>query len=247
VLGALAVLIRNTATGYTSLSGIGVGIELVTLLIYSTQYHVITEESTRNRDYEPSPTLFCYASEIVFFVSSLLFIIVGSYAINRGLSNSMFLVVTTGCEDTCWNKYIEQKLYQAAGGDFLREAGWGISSFFLGYFTVIYPLTIIYYTCKYRQRMQLYPWENFTRFLSVIMIVASGVCAIWASILDRRASTGTYFDCTNSSLSPTFYGFGHLTYLPCVQSKIDFPGSASGFGDLWVRNKLAVLEGLVVW
>jgi hypothetical protein len=227
-------LIRNTATGYISLPGIGVAIELVTLFIYSIEYND-----------EPSHTLFNYANEIVFFVGSLLFIVVGSYALNKGLPNSMLLIVTTGCDDTCWNKYTEQKLYQATGGDFLRDAGWGISSFFLGYFTVVYPLTIIYYTCKYRQPMLLYPMANFIRYMSVIMIVASGVCAIWASILDRRASTGTYFDCTNSS---KIYGFDKSTYFsPCVQSMIDFPGSASGFWDLWVRNKLAVLEGLVVW
>jgi hypothetical protein len=100
-------LIRNIVTGYISLPGIGVATELVTLLINGLDYNVQTEESSRNPNYGPNPTLFCYACVFVCIVGLLLYIVVGSYAINKGLSNSMFLIVTTGCDNACFNKYTE--------------------------------------------------------------------------------------------------------------------------------------------
>jgi hypothetical protein len=247
-LGAVVALIRNTATGYISVPGIGVAIELMTLLIYGLDYNVQSEDAPRNRYHQRTPTLFCYASIFVFIIGSLLYIVVGSYAINKGLSNSMFLIVTTGCDDTCLNQYTEQKLHLLSGGDLLRQFGWGISSFLLGIYAGIQPFLMAYAACKYRiLQMPLYAMVYPLRGFMVMMIVLGGGFAIAGSILDRRASTGTFYDCTNASLTPITGGLGAMVYWPCVQSTISFPGSSSGFWVLWVRNKLAVLEGLVVW
>jgi hypothetical protein len=246
-LGAVVTLIRNTATGYISLPGIGVAIELTTLLIYGVDYNVQSEESSRNPYHEPKPTLFCYVSIFVFMVGALLYIVIGSYVINKGLANSMLLIVTTGCDNACLHQYTEQKLYLSIGGDALRVIGWGISSFFLGLFAGVYPLMIAYYACKYRQQIALYGMAGLVRAITMMAIVSAGGFAVAGSILDRRASTGTFYDCTNASLTPVYGGLGLMAYWPCVQSTMSFPGNALGFWDLWVRNRLAVLEGLVVW
>jgi hypothetical protein len=233
-------------------------IELGTLMIcgnvndaiYDGSGDLQNEEALRRDEataWGPLTRLFFRANSLVFFVGVILYVVVGAYAANKGPSNSVMLVVNTGCDSPCFNKYTDQRLYQSAGGDELRLIAWAISCFFLGIVVLVDIFLFIFIACGHRALIFPHPQE--AKDLVLFMVVLAGPLAIVASILDRKAAEGSFYDCTGSSLVNAGWceGCGPFVYTPCALSSISFPGSASGFWDLWVRSKIAVLEGLVVW
>lgn len=92
------------------------------------------------------------------------------------------------------------------------------------------------------------PGEHFGRQDSpVYNKIAFGTAALTAllAIADQGADTAAvsqlYYDCRNATLQSS----GNWT--GCVQETITFPGSPSGFWDVWVRYSVAVLESIFAW
>jgi hypothetical protein len=242
-LGAIIVLFRRLTTGNISLPGLGVAIELATLMIYNGYDKSQNEQSRASRVLYK---LFWFASALLCIIGTVLYIVVGGLAVSKGSSNSVLLIVNTGCDAVCWNEYTDWHLYQSVGGDEIRLFAWGVSAGILGVVVLVVNSCVhLYLSC--RHCTMVFPHPVATKFYTAFLIVAAGPLAIAAAIQDRKAAEGTFADCTGAVRISTEDIFQVMVYTPCVYTVIGFPGSASGFWELWVRSKIAVLEGLVVW
>jgi hypothetical protein len=131
------------------------------------------------------------------------------------------------------------------GGDTNRLFAWAISTLVLGVGLTTYFSFSVYHSC--RSRTLAFPDPAGIKLMAVWLVLGAGPLAISAAVLDRRAGQVTFYDCTGARLILTDVIFNISTYSPCVSSNIGFPGSASGFWELWVKSKVALVEGLVVW
>jgi hypothetical protein len=242
-LGAIAMLVRRLIIGNISLPGLGVPIELVTLMIYNGYDKSQNEQSRASRIlYE----LFWFASALLCIIGTVIYIVIGALAVSKGMWDSVLLIVNTGCDAVCWNEYTDWHLYQSVGGDKVRLFAWFISSVILGVSVLGVNFCVhLYLSC--RHCTMVFPHPKLTTVYTAYLFVAAGPLAIAAAILDRKAAEGTFADCTGAVRISTEGIFDVMVYTPCVYTVIAFPGSASGFWELWVRSKIAVLEGLVVW
>jgi hypothetical protein len=244
-LGAIAVLVRHLIISNISLPGLGVAMELGTLMIYNGYDKSQNEQSQAS---QVLYKLFSLSSVPLCIIGTVLYIVVGGLAVSKGLSNSVLLIINTGCDNACSNEYTDQRLYQSVGGDEARLFAWGISAGLLGVELVglvVYFSCLVYYSC--RSRTIVFPDPGAIKRETMLLVIAAGPFAIAAAMLDRKAGEGTFNDCTGAELISTQDIFNVMVYSPCVYSSIGFPSSASGFWELWVRSKIAVLEGLVVW
>ena len=238
-LGAIAVLVRRLIIGNISLPGLGVAIELATLMIYNGY------DKSQNEQSWPSRVLyklFWFANTLLYIIGTVLYIVVGGLAVSKGMWNSVLLIVNTGCDAVCWNEYTDWHLYQSVGGDQVRLFAWGISAGMLGVFVLL-----INFCAHAHSDYAECAHPVVIKFFAAFLIVAAGPLAIAAAIQDRKAAEGTFADCTGAVRISTEDIFQVMVYTPCVYTVIAFPGSASGFWELWVKSKIAVLEGLVVW
>ena len=241
-LGAIAVLVRHLIIGHIAIPGIGVAIELWTLMIYNGTDKAQNGES---RAWWILYKLFSLLSVLLCIIGTVLYIVMGALAASKGLSNSILLIVNYSCDDACWNEYPDQRLRQSVGGDSNRFIAWGISAGLLGLVLTVYFSFFAYQSC--RSRKLTFPHPAEIKLWAVYLVLGAGPLAISAAVLDRRAGQVTFYDCTGAQLFLTDPIFNISTYSPCVTSSMGFPGSALGFWELWVTSKVALVEGLVVW
>jgi len=241
-LGAVAVLVRHLIIGNIAIPGVGVAIELWTLMIYNGTEKAQNGESQVSRVMYKA---FAFSSVLLCIIGTVLYIVMGALAASEGLSNSILLIVNFSCDNACWNEYTGQQLRQSVGGDDNRLFAWAISAGMLGVYVTIFSSFYVYNSC--RSRTLVFPHPGGIKSIAVLLVLVAGPFAISAAVLDRRAGQGTFYDCTGAQLILTDVIFNISTYSPCVSSSIGFPGSASGFWELWVGSKIALVEGLVVW
>ncbi|KAN0119281.1 hypothetical protein V8E51_001489 [Hyaloscypha variabilis] len=241
-LGAIAVLVRHLIIGKISIPGVGVAIELWTLMIYNGTAKPQAGESRRSR---VMYKLFSLSSMLLCMIGTVLYIVIGALVASKGLSNSILLIVNTGCDDACYNEYPNQRIRQSVGGDTNRMFAWAISAGLLGLGLTIHFSNFVYQS--YRSHTLVFPHPGQIRLVAFWLVLGGGPLAISAAVLDRRAGQGTFFDCQGAQLILTDVIFNISTYSPCFSSSIAFPGSASGFWELWATSKIALVEGLVVW
>jgi hypothetical protein len=113
-LGAIAVLVRHLIISNISLPGLGVAIELGMLMIYNGYNKLQNEQSQVSRVLYK---LFYLSSVLLCIIGTVLYIVVSRLAVSKGLSNSVLLIINTGCSDACYHEYTDQHLYQSVGGD----------------------------------------------------------------------------------------------------------------------------------
>lgn len=91
------------------------------------------------------------------------------------------------------------------------------------------------------------PAEHFARQStlyvksSMLFTFAAAMLAIGAAGGSTGALTEQYYDCRNA----TQLANGNWT--GCVSEQIYFPGSPSGFWDVWEQSKIAIAEGIFAW
>lgn len=262
-LGAVIALVRNVINGHIFIPGLGMAIELATLMICGEVKDAIysrppdpTNEEALQRDEAASwgffTRLFFRANTLLFYVGFSLYLAVGAYAASaytasNGPSKSVMLVVNTGCDSSCSNRYTDQRLYQRAGGDQFHLIAWGISCFHLGVVVLVNLLIFVSVAGRYSAIVFPHPAER--KEFMFWMIVWAGPLAIISTILDSASANGSFYDCTGSALVSAggCEGCAPFVYTPCVPSSIYFPNNVLGFWDLWAKSKIAVLEGLVLW
>jgi hypothetical protein len=168
-LGAIAVLVRHLIIGNISLPGLGVAIELGTLMIYNGYNKSQNEQS---RASWVLYKLFYFSSVLLCIIGTVLYVVVGVLAVSKGLWNSVLLIVNTGCDDECYYEYTDQRLYQSVGGDLNRVIAWAFSAWYLSIVLVVNFSCHVYDSC--RSRTIVFPDPGPIK-LSIIIIITANV------------------------------------------------------------------------
>jgi hypothetical protein len=91
------------------------------------------------------------------------------------------------------------------------------------------------------------PGEHFARQSLVYQRTALSVTAVTVLLAISNASadpasvTEQYYDCRNATQQ------SDGTWIGCVSENLYFPGSPSGFWDVWVKFYVVVLQGIFAW
>jgi hypothetical protein len=67
-----------------------------------------------------------------------------------------------------------------------------------------------------------------------------------AAVMDSKAQSIPYRDCRNAATVEEWPG-GPVSYTGCVANTLVFPGSVTGFWEIWVKYKLTVAQSMVTW
>jgi hypothetical protein len=67
------------------------------------------------------------------------------------------------------------------------------------------------------------------------------IFAIISQSVETASVSSQYYDCHNATI------LANGNWTGCVQETITFPGSSSGFWNIWVQDKLAIAQGTLAW
>lgn len=135
------MLVRHLIIRHIAIPGVGVAIELWTLMIYNGTDKAQNGES---RVLRVLYKLFSLSSVLLCLIGTVLYIVIGALATSKGLSNSILLIVNYSCDNDCYFEYTDQRLRQSVGGDTDRFFAWAASAFLLGIGLTVYFSFFVY-------------------------------------------------------------------------------------------------------
>jgi hypothetical protein len=205
-------------------------------------------------------TVLRYPSEltVLLFVACLaiaaggaLFVASGALLLARHGANdgwgSVTVTVAQGCVGTinpsqtrCSAVAAPQVFMALTDDDRARAFLWGIGCF-LAVLVVPTALGAMANPRKHFSEMD----SPLFRQLPYTIMALGATAAVLEHALEGKATSADYWDCRNATLLTTGTHAGNWT--GCVKQTIAFPGSASGFWDVWTQSKEAVTEGIFGW
>jgi hypothetical protein len=84
-----------------------------------------------------------------------------------------------------------------------------------------------------------------SRYYLFFAVLIGGALTVVGAGLNSGAYVASYVYCEN--VTEITQGFDSGSYTGCMAANITFPGSISGFWDIWVEDKRRVAWSLFVW